>query len=177
MDETPPVRPEAGMVVGLFWVAADGVHLGAPATTPAPTLVLQPSGPRLTGPDPRTWTWSEIADLQVTEVPVRSALNRWASRAASVAAAAMDVWVPGDPERMTVSVTTPDGCFRTSVHSGAAVAYSPREVDLSRQLIDRFVRGGATPALMTQWWEKSRPTGILRSREREEVLELWLAQA
>ncbi|MFJ8195613.1 hypothetical protein [Streptomyces sp. NPDC096152] len=78
---------------------------------------------------------------------------------------------------MTVVLTTPDGTLRTPVYSSATVAYSPREVDLSRQLISRFTAGTATPALMTEWWEQRRPAEVLRSREREELLAFWLARA
>ncbi|MGW6606135.1 hypothetical protein ACWGCF_44980, partial [Streptomyces sp. NPDC055039] len=38
-----------------------------------------------------------------------------------------------------------------------------------------FVRGSASPSLLTQWWEENRPTEVLHSREREAVLEGWLS--
>ncbi|WRZ88049.1 hypothetical protein OHB54_02645 [Streptomyces sp. NBC_01007] len=78
---------------------------------------------------------------------------------------------------MTVSITAPGGTVLTPVHSSAAVACSGREVDLSRQLISRFTRGTATPTVMTEWREQTRPARVLRSRERETLLELWLASA
>ncbi|MET7377558.1 hypothetical protein ABZT08_01810 [Streptomyces sp. NPDC005526] len=177
MEAMPPRTPDAGTTVGLFWVAAEGAYLGAPAAAPAADVVLRPSGPRVTGPHPRDWTWPEISGLEVTEVPVRSTLRRWATRAAGFAAAALDAWVPSGPTEMTVVLTTPHGTLRTPVYAAAAVAYSPREVDLSRQLISRFTAGTATPALMTEWWEQSRPAEVLRSREREALLEHWLAHA
>ncbi|MBK3647231.1 hypothetical protein [Streptomyces sp. MBT33] len=77
---------------------------------------------------------------------------------------------------MTASVIAPDGTYRTPVYSSASVAYSPREVALSRRLLSDFTQGTATPAVMTEWWERTRPTKILRSREREAVLELWLTR-
>jgi hypothetical protein len=177
MEATVPPQPADGTTVGLFWVASDGVYVGAPATAPAPNVILTPSGPRVTGPHPCSWAWSDIADLEVTEVPVRSSARRWAAHAASFAAAALDAWVPSSPTEMTVSLTTPDGTFQTPVYSSAAVAYSPREVALSRQLISHFTTGTATPAIMTEWWEQTRPAKVLRSREREALLELWLARS
>ncbi|MCT9010571.1 hypothetical protein ACWGKW_41015 [Streptomyces sp. NPDC054766] len=178
MEATPPLRSHGdGTTVGLFWVSADGVYVGAPATAPAPCVVLKTSGPRVTGPHERDWAWSDIEGLEVTEVPVRSTLQRWATHAATFAAAALDAWVPSSPTEMTVSIAAPDGTVLTPVHSSAAVAYSGREVDLSRQLISRFTRGTATPTVMTEWWEQTRPARVLRSREREALLELWLASA
>jgi hypothetical protein len=178
MEETPPLHPaEDGATVGLFWVSADGVYVGAPATAPAPNMVLTTAGPRVTGPHPREWTWSDLVGLEITEVPTRSAPQRWATHAASFVAAALDAWVPSSPTEMTVSVIAPDGTYRTPVYSSASVAYSPREVALSRRLLSDFTQGTATPAVMTEWWEQTRPTKILRSREREAVLELWLTRA
>ncbi|MEU6273088.1 hypothetical protein ABZ871_11895 [Streptomyces populi] len=136
-----------------------------------------PSGPRVTGPHERDWTWSDVVGLEVTEVPVRSTLQRWAIHAVSFAAAALDAWMPSSPTEMTVSITASDGTVLTPVHSSAAVAYSRREVDLSRRLIGRFIRGTVTPTVMTEWWERTRSARILPSREREELLELWLASA
>jgi hypothetical protein len=177
MEANPPSQPaDDGTTVGLFWVAADGVYLGAPATAPASNVVLTASGIHVTGRQPRDWAWSDIAGLQVTEVPTRSTLQRWATNAASFVAAALDAWVPGSPTEMTVSITTSDGTHRTPVYSSAAVAYSPREAALSHELIGRFTHGTATPVLLTEWWERTRPAGVLRSREREALLELWLAR-
>jgi hypothetical protein len=178
MEENPPLHPaEDGVTVGLFWVSADGVYVGAPATAPAPDVVLTAAGPRVTGPQPREWIWSDLVGLEITEVPTRSAPQRWAIHAASFVAAALDVWVPSSPAEMTLCVITSDGTYRTPVHSSAAVAYSPREVALSRRLISHFIQGTATPAVMTEWWERTRPSKVLRSREREAVLELWLGRA
>jgi len=178
MEEIPPLHPaEDGATVGLFWVSSDGVYMGAPAPEPVPNMVLTPLGPRVTGPQPRNWAWSDLAGLEITEVPTRSAPQRWATHAASFVAAALDAWMPSSPAEMTVSVIAPDGTYRTPVYSSAAVAYSPREVALSRRLISDFTQGTATPAVMTEWWEQTRPTKILRSREREAVLALWLARA
>ncbi|MFI6354237.1 hypothetical protein ACIBJF_16635 [Streptomyces sp. NPDC050743] len=80
-------------------------------------------------------------------------------------------------EQILAKCDASDGTYRTPVYSSAAVAYSPREVALSRRLISHFTQGTATPAVMTEWWEQARPTKVLRSREREAVLELWLARA
>ncbi|MET8855471.1 hypothetical protein [Streptomyces sp. NPDC004579] len=175
--EANPALPSHndGTTVGLFWVSADGVYVGTPATAPAPCVVLEASGPRVTGPHAHDWAWSGLAGVEVTEVPVRSTVRRWTTHAVTFAAAALDAWVPSSPTEMTVSITTPEGTVLTPVHSSAAVAYSALEVDLSRRLIGRFLRGTATPAVMTEWWVRTRPTRILRSREREALLKAWLA--
>ncbi|WP_458244338.1 hypothetical protein [Streptomyces sp. MAI_2237] len=178
MDEIPPLHPaEDGATVGLFWVSADGVYVGAPAAAPAPNVVLTAEGPQVTGPHQRQWAWADLVGLEITDVPVRSAPQQWATHAASFVAAALDAWVPSSPTEMTVSVVASDGTYRTPVYSSAAVAYSPREAALSCRLISHFTRGTATPAVMAEWWERTRPAKILRSREREAVLELWLARA
>ncbi|MFF9376987.1 hypothetical protein ACF1BB_20910 [Streptomyces griseoluteus] len=170
-------QPADGVTVGLFWVASNGVYVGAPVTEPAPNVILTATGLRVTGTHPEGWAWSDIAGLEVTEVPVRSTARRLAVRAASLAAAALDAWLPSSPTEMTVSLTAADRTFRTPVYSSAAVAYSPREVALSRNLIGRFIQGTATPAVMTEWWERTPPVRALRSREREALLELWLARS
>ncbi|WP_223279613.1 hypothetical protein [Streptomyces sp. SDr-06] len=169
---TGPRKP--GHMVGLFWIDAEHVHLGAPGATAESTVLLTAGSLRVTGSEPRQWPWSEVAALEVTGAPVRSTGGRWAGRAASVAAAALDVWVPDSPAEMTVVITAGDGRFEASVLSGAATAYSRREVDLSHALLDRFVRGTSSPAALLDWSRAAEP-GALRSRAREAVLEGWLA--
>ncbi|WP_371648834.1 MULTISPECIES: hypothetical protein [unclassified Streptomyces] len=114
----------------------------------------------------------------MTEAPVRSTLVRWAARGLSVAAAALDAWVPGSPAEMTVVITTTQGDrIESPVFSGAATAYTQREVDLSLGLLARFTRGESSPAALTNWWNDAQPGEVLRSREREAVLEGWLGMA
>ncbi|AYG78434.1 hypothetical protein DWB77_00541 [Streptomyces hundungensis] len=162
-------------MIGLFWVTEEDVHLGLPPAARMTGVSISPSGVRRVGPDERVWTWPEVTDLQVDQVPVRSAVVRWATRAATFAAAALDAWVPGTPAEMTVAVSS--GTHRTEVpvFSAAATAYTQREVDLSHALLAHFVRGTASPALLTDWWKETRPVGVLRSRQREDLLEYWAA--
>ncbi|WP_328321149.1 hypothetical protein [Streptomyces sp. NBC_00388] len=138
-------------------------------------MYLSPAGLSVTGPGQRVWAWEEITDIQVLDVPVRSAAVRWATRVTTVVAAALDAWVPGSPARMTVVVHTRDERVGTPVLSAAAVAYTQREVDLSLGLLAHFVRGSASPSTLTQWWTENRPDELLRSRHRERALESRLA--
>ncbi|MHC5906616.1 hypothetical protein ACVNF4_22340 [Streptomyces sp. S6] len=164
-----------GSMVGLFWVCENAVYVGTPAVAPAPQVVLTSAGPRFEGSEPQAWDWSEVLELRVPDPPVRSAAVRWASRVATFAAAAMDVWTPGDPPEMTVVLSMGDSEAETSVYSGASVAYTQREVDLSLGLLARMTRGEFSPAVMTGWWRADQPEKVLSSRERESVLEAWLA--
>ncbi|MCT9094095.1 hypothetical protein N4G70_35395 [Streptomyces sp. ASQP_92] len=130
---------------------------------------------RITGPEERVWAWSELMDLRVEHVPVRSVLVRWATRGALFAAAALDAWLPGSPAEMTVVISTGNDQIETGVLSAAATAYTQREVDLSHALLSHFVRGTASPTILTDWWNKTQPAQILRSRQREALLEDWTA--
>ncbi|WP_438289903.1 hypothetical protein [Streptomyces sp. HUAS TT7] len=171
---TSPGPQKQGCMVGLFWIDAENVHLGTPSATTASDVLLTPDSLRVVGPEPREWPWSDVTSVEVIGAPVRSTGVRWAGRAASVAAAALDVWVPGSPEEMTVAVSAGDSRMETTVLSGAATAYSRREVELSRALLARFVDGTSSPAVLSNWWSSADP-GVLRSRGREAVLEEWLA--
>ncbi|GGU05635.1 hypothetical protein [Streptomyces violascens] len=161
-------------MVGLFWIDAESVHLGTPSATTVSDVLLTPESLRVVGPEPGEWLWSDVTAIEVVGAPVRSTGVRWAGRAASVAAAALDVWVPGSPDEMTVAVSSGGDRVETTVLSGAAGAYSRREVDLSRALLARFVDGTSSPAVLSDWWTSADP-GALRSRGREAVLEEWLA--
>lgn len=171
---TSPGAQKQGSMVGLFWIDADNVRLGTPSAMTASDVLLTPDSLRLVGPEPKEWIWSDVTSVEVIGVPVRSTGGRWASRAASVAAVALDVWNPSSPEEMTVAVSAGGGRIETTVLSGAATAYSRREVDLSHALLARFVEGTCSPAVLSDWWASAEP-GVLRSRGREAVLEEWLA--
>ncbi|MFE9122684.1 hypothetical protein [Streptomyces sp. NPDC007172] len=173
----PPAPQKAGCMVGLFYVDAENVHLGTPGATATSEVLLTPDALRVTGATSGEWPWSEVTALKVLGAPARSAGLRWAGRAVTVAAAALDLWVPGSPEAMTVQIGTRGGAdVEALVQSGAASAYTRREVDLSHALLSRFVAGAASPAVLSRWWEARDTTGLLRSRERETVLEEWLAE-
>lgn len=162
-------------MVGLFWIQSGETYLGMPPVPPAPGVLLSPAGPQAVGPDPLHWSWSDVTDLRVTEAPVRSTAARWAARAANVAAAALNAWVPGSPAEMTVVIAAGGNEYKTPVFSGASSAYTQREVDLSHGLLAHFVRGTSSPAVMSDWWNGDRqPSAVLPSRHREALLESWL---
>ncbi|MFJ5048471.1 hypothetical protein [Streptomyces sp. NPDC088719] len=166
-----------GCMIGLFWIERDRVCLGSPPTEEDPGVFLLPA--RLSvgeGVQRQDWSWSEVTDLRVLDVPVRSSAARWATRVLSVAAAALNAWGPDGPTMMTAVVCVRgDQRVETPVFSGAATAYTRREVDLSLGLLSHFVRGSATPALLTRWWHENQPSDVLHSHEREAVLEGWTA--
>lgn len=162
-------------MVGLFWIQSQETHLGTPPASPAPGVVLSPAGVQVVGPDPLEWSWSEVTDLRVTEVPVRSTAGRWAARAASLAAAALNAWVPGSPTEMTVTIAANGSEYTAPVFSAASSAYSQREVDLSLGLLAHFVRGTRSPSLLSAWYRgEQQPSAVLPSRHREALLENWL---
>ncbi|MFC9651262.1 hypothetical protein [Streptomyces sp. NPDC056937] len=164
-----------GSVIGLFWIEQDRVCLGAPPGDEDPGVFLSPTRVSVgEGTGQQAWLWDDVTDLQILDVPVRSTAARWATRVVSVVAAALNAWGPDGPSMMTAVVYTQDRRVETPVFSAAATAYTQREVDLSLGLLSHFVRGSAAPSLLTQWWEENRPTEVLRSRDREAVLESWL---
>ncbi|MCX4681991.1 hypothetical protein OG413_43145 [Streptomyces sp. NBC_01433] len=165
-----------GCMIGLFWIERDRVCLGAPPVEEDPGVFLSPT--RLSvgeGAHQQAWPWADVTDLQVLDVPVRSTAARWATRVTTVVAAALNAWGPGGPSMMTAVVCALDQRVETPVFSGAATAYTQREVDLSLGLLSHFVRGSASPSLLTQWWQENQPSAVLHSREREAVLEDWTA--
>lgn len=163
-------------MIGLFWVEAQDVYLGMPPVAPAPGVLLSPAGLRVVGPDPQFWEWPAVTDLRVSEVPVRSTVTRWATRAVTMAVGALDAWVPGSPTEMTVSgTTTHQAEFQTPVFSGAETAYTQREADLSHGLLAQFTRGEVSPSVMTDWWSGTQSTAVPRSHQREAILQSRLA--
>ncbi|MFH9138225.1 hypothetical protein [Streptomyces sp. NPDC017524] len=166
-----------GCMIGLFWIERDKVCLGSPPTEEDPGVFLFPT--RLSvgaGARRQAWSWADVTDLQVLDVPVRSSAARWATRVTSVVAAALNAWGPDGPTMMTAVVCARDGKrVETPVFSGAATAYTQREVDLSLGLLSHFVRGSATPALLTRWRHENQPSAVLHAHEREAVLDGWMA--
>ncbi|GAA2948324.1 MULTISPECIES: hypothetical protein [Streptomyces] len=177
MESTPPQHhtQDLGTMVGLFWIESGKTYLGMPPVPPAPGVLLSPAGVQVVGPDAAQWPWSDVTDLRVTEAPVRSTAARWAARAASVAAAALDAWVPGSPTEMTAVIAIGGNEHKTPVFSAASSAYTQREVDLSHGLLARFARGTSSPSVLSDWWNgDGQPSGVLPSRHREALLESWL---
>ncbi|MCX4487571.1 hypothetical protein OG890_27170 [Streptomyces anulatus] len=166
-----------GCMIGLFWIEQDRVCLGSPPTEDDLGVFLFPARVSIgEGAQRQEWPWTDIADLQVLDVPVRSSAARWATRVTGLVAAALNAWGPGGPSMMTAVVCSRDDRrVETPVFSGAATAYTQREVDLSLGLLSHFVRGSTSPALLTQWWQDNQPSGVPNSREREAVLGDWMS--
>ncbi|MFJ6143756.1 MULTISPECIES: hypothetical protein [Streptomyces] len=166
-----------GCMIGLFWLEQDKVCLGSPPVEEDPGVFLFPSQLSIgEGASRQAWPWADVTDLQVLDIPVRSTAARWTARLTSVVAAALNAWAPGGPSMMTAVVCAGENHrVETPVFSGAATAYTQREVDLSLGLLSHFVRGSASPSLLTQWWQENQPSDVLHSHEREAVLEGWLA--
>ncbi|MGW6600395.1 hypothetical protein, partial [Streptomyces sp. NPDC055036] len=122
-------------MIGLFWIEHDTVCLGAPSIEEDPGVFLSPT--RLSVGE-HAWLWGDVTDLQVLDVPVRSATVRWATRVTTVVAAALNAWGPSGPSMMTAVVHAQDQRVETPVFSAAATAYTQREVDLSLGLLSHF---------------------------------------
>lgn len=99
LESTPPQQhaQDLGTMVGLFWIQSTETYLGMSPVPPAPGVLLTSAGPQVLGPGPLQWSWTEVTDLRVSEAPVRSTAVRWAARVASVAAAALNAWIPASP--------------------------------------------------------------------------------
>ncbi|MEX3105000.1 MULTISPECIES: hypothetical protein [unclassified Streptomyces] len=161
-------------MIGLYWIEETRVCLGAPPAEGMTGVFLSPTELSITGPTPHVLSWPSITDIQLDHIPIRSTPARWAIRAATVTAAALDLWTPADPPALTLLVHTPDHTIETTAPSAAATAYTQREVDLSLALLSHFVRGTASPATLTDWWTTTHPTETFHSRDRETVLEEWV---
>lgn len=129
MESTPPEHypQDLGTMVGLFWREPGKTYLGMSPLPPAPGVLLSPAG--TAGPR---------------------------ARAANVAAAALNAWVPGSPAEMTVVIASGGNEYKTPVLSGASSAYTQWEVDLSQGLLAHLVRGTTSPVVPSDWWNENR---------------------
>ncbi|WP_030931558.1 hypothetical protein [Streptomyces sp. NRRL B-24720] len=160
-------------MVGLFWVSEDAVHLGAPPGESAPGVRLATEGLDAVGPRPGTWKWADLGSVTVVGAPVRTAPGRQLSMTLDVVLGAMGLGGPEGPAEMTVRVQASDGAADLLVHSAAAGAYTPGEVELSHQVLDRFVAGTLSPAVLSAWGRTHGTGKTPRPAEREALLQQW----
>ncbi|MFE4918512.1 hypothetical protein [Streptomyces sp. NPDC056661] len=160
-------------MVGLFWVSEDAVHLGAPPGESAPGVRLAAEGLDAVGCGSGTWKWAELSSVTVVGAPVRATPGRQLSMTLDVVLGAMGLGGPEGPAEMTVRVQAPDGVAELLVHSAAAGAYTPREIQLSHQVLDRFVAGTLSPAVLSAWGRAHGAGKTPRPAEREALLQQW----
>lgn len=163
------IRRQGGAMAGLFWITPLTVYVGAPPSTTPSAVSLAPDGLRVVGPQAGFWPWGRVTAVTVEDVPARTTAGRSFARAFEV------VFGPQSPTEMTVWVETTDGSrFNIPVHSAAASAYTVREVELSRRILETIVHGKMSPAVLTEWlvtYPRSRPP---HAAEREALLRHWM---
>lgn len=203
--ELPVKVGETVAMVGLFWIAGDVVHLGAPPSKAGPGVVLTADGLGAVGQaDGRGWAWEDIRSLAIRDAPVKppaaracleflragrrdaarelqtgpraslmvgSALTSVLSPAANPAQGA--VVGPGGPALLSVHLETAEGPRRLGVHAAVAGGYVRSEYELSQALLDRFVDGTASPAVLMAWHRDREDSGTPRRAAREALLRAW----
>ncbi|MEV7194087.1 hypothetical protein AB0N81_20100 [Streptomyces sp. NPDC093510] len=162
-------------MVGLFWIAEGDVYVGAKPAGLADGVRLTPEGVLALG-DKQSgmWPWEDVRALTVDNVPVKS-LKR---QVGAVVDLALTVGLGGsdDAPSMTVRLTDAEGDTELSAYTAAAVGYSQREYDLSRELLSRLTEGAgtllATLTAMSDWGRRHEG-GSPRAAERERLLREW----
>lgn len=86
---------------------------------------------------------------------------------------AMGLGGPEGPAEMTVRVQASDGVAELLVHSAAMRRVHPREIELSHQVLDRFVAGTLSPAVLSAWGRAHGAGKTPRPAEREALLQQW----
>ncbi|MFJ4980476.1 hypothetical protein ACIP6X_35085 [Streptomyces coeruleorubidus] len=169
--------PGAGTMVGLFWIDRDGCWLGAPAGAEGTGVRLTDEGLTPVGiPAAGALSWTATERVTVPDAPARSGFQRGLRVAFDVATSMAGFGGPDSGHGMTVCVTHTDGQSEYPVLSAAAPAYTEREVELSQQLLARFVAGGLRPSVLTEWWRSAGLRSTPKPQEREAVLERLLTQ-
>ncbi|MFJ7332700.1 hypothetical protein ACIQUU_05505 [Streptomyces sp. NPDC101116] len=176
-NERSGESPGAGAMAGLFWIDRDGCWLGAPAGAEGTGVRLTPEGLTPVGlPAADAVSWTATEQVTVPDAPARSSFRRGLSLALDVAMNMAGFGGPDGGHGMTVCVTHTDGRSEYPVLSAAAPAYTEREVELSEQLLARFVAGELSPSVLTEWWRSDGPRSTPKPQEREAVLERLLKQ-
>lgn len=160
-------------MVGLFWVSEDAVHLGAPPGESTPGVRVTDAGLEAVGPQSGTWKWADLGSVTVVGARAKATPGRQLSIALDVALGAMGVGGPEGPAEMTVRVQAADGETELLIHSAAAGAYTPREVELSHQVLDRLVDGTPGLAALSAWGRAHGGKKSPRPAEREALLQQW----
>ncbi|MDN3297736.1 hypothetical protein QWM81_27605 [Streptomyces ficellus] len=159
-------------MVGLFWITAEAVYVGAPPGTEGRGVRLTGEGVEAAGPDgSRTWTWAELRSATVEGAPVSSASRRRLSLAVETVLTAA-LGGTGEPPEMIVRLDTADGVVELPVHSAAAGAYEPEEAALSQELLARFADGTASPLTLMEWG-RNADGSTPKPAERQALLREW----
>ncbi|MEU6124455.1 hypothetical protein [Streptomyces sp. NPDC047123] len=167
-------------MVGLFWIAEGDVYVGAKPVGLAPGVRLTPEGILALG-DRQTgmWPWEDVHALAIDDVPVRS-LKRNVGVAVDLV---LTVGLGGGDEAptMTVRLTDAEGAeTELTAYTAAAIGYSQKEYDLSRELLSRLTEGaGSLLTTLTAMsdWGRRHEGGSPRAGEREALLREWAAGA
>ncbi|MFF9503446.1 hypothetical protein [Streptomyces sp. NPDC014656] len=159
-------------MVGLFWITADAVYVGAPPGTEGRGARLTEKGVEAgAAGDHRTWTWEELRSASVEGAPVRGASRRRLALAVEAVLTAA-LGGTGEPPEMLLRLETASGSEELPVHSAAAGAYDEEEFTLSQNLLARFVDGEASPRTLTAWGAIAGDTSPKRP-ERQALLRKW----
>ncbi|MER7479033.1 hypothetical protein ABTX60_15520 [Streptomyces sp. NPDC126510] len=159
-------------MVGLFWITADAVYVGAPPGTEGRGVRLTEKGVEAgAAGDHRVWTWEELRSATVEGAPVRSASRRRLALAVEVVLTAA-LGGTGEPPEMLLRLETASDAQELAVHSAAAGAYDKEEVALSQDLLARFVDGDASPRTLMAWCRDTGDT-TPKSPERQALLRNW----
>lgn len=164
-------------MVGLFWITEDSVYAGAEPVGTASGVRLSKDGVEAVGLEHEggSWSWDEVARIEVADVAVRPASRRWVSQAFDAAVVALTG--SGDhPPAFTVRIgTAAQETVEVSVQTAIAGGiYGPVEYELSRTLLDRLVDGRTHLDDLLQW-RRDRVGDAGPGREEREALMLkWI---
>ncbi|MDX3388190.1 hypothetical protein PV682_43150 [Streptomyces niveiscabiei] len=161
------------LLVGLFCVTPDRVYLGAPPGEAGTGIQLSPFGLQPVGSQATPWPWPEVSAVRVVGAPVKSGVARGLAVAGLAASMLLTWWSVRDPDQMLVVLEVADGSSELLVDSAAAIAYTPREAELSQTLLNRFTDGSLSPSIMTEWRSSTPKPRRLAARPREELLLQW----
>ncbi|MGK5695833.1 hypothetical protein ACSNOJ_23580 [Streptomyces sp. URMC 128] len=176
-DGGPDESPGRGAMIGLFWIDGDGCWLGAPAGAEGTGTGVRLTGEGLTPVGTAAGgalSWTDTEQVTVPDAPARSAFQRGLRTAIDVATSMAGFGGPDSGHGMTVCVTHAGARSEYPVLSAAASAYTEREVELSHQLLARFVSGELRPSVLTEWWRSAGSRSGRKPHEREAVLERLL---
>ncbi|MFB7177786.1 hypothetical protein ACFCYI_08805 [Streptomyces sp. NPDC056257] len=160
-------------MVGLFWIAPDGVYVGSPPDALGGCVRLTGDGPEAVDPDgDRAWTWEGLRSAVVEDVPVEGPSGRASKLLGAVVSAALGAFTGEEPPEMTLRLETENGPEEVTVHAAAA-GYGAGEAALSQELLARFVAGTADPRTLEAWGRDHAPEGTPGPAERESLLRAW----
>ena len=156
-------------MVGLFWITADAVHVGAPPGIAGQGARLTEKGVEHPDGD-RLWTWEDLDSASVEAAPVRSTLRRRLALAAEFVLTA-GLGGAGEPPAMLLCLETPSSREELPVQA-ATSAYDEEEFTRSQSLLTLFVTGTASPRTLMTWAQSADGT-TPKSPERRALLREW----